>query len=127
MHAISDFIYRVPSVLNAKFACVCTVSCSLLFQSSTQILLFGLPSKVESLQALIKDKTEDYSVLLSVKEQCLRDLEDRNDEIDKMASRIRELEQALLSSAEAGRAVTHLEQELQKAHKSMQELSQVAI
>ncbi|XP_058258622.1 pericentrin isoform X2 [Hemibagrus wyckioides] len=80
--------------------------------------------RVESLQALIKDKTEDYSVLLSVKEQCQRDLEDRNEEIDKMASRIRELEQALLSSAEAGRAVTQVEQELQKARKSLQELSQ---
>ncbi|MCJ8730090.1 hypothetical protein PDJAM_G00113640 [Pangasius djambal] len=80
--------------------------------------------QVESLQALIKDKAEDYSVLLSVKEQCQRDLEDRNEEIDKMASRIRELEQALLSSAEAGRAVTQLEQELQKARKSLQELSQ---
>ncbi|KAK3557026.1 hypothetical protein QTP70_022916, partial [Hemibagrus guttatus] len=80
--------------------------------------------QVESLQALIKDKTEDYSVLLSVKEQCQRDLEDRNEEIDKMASRIRELEQALLSSAEAGRAVTQQEQELQKARKSLQELSQ---
>lgn len=82
---------------------------------------------MESLQALIRDKSEDYGVLLSVKEQCLRDLEDRNDEIDKMASRIRELEQALLSSAETGRAVTQLELELQKAHKSMQELSQVRL
>ncbi|KAL7890675.1 hypothetical protein AOLI_G00001510 [Acnodon oligacanthus] len=80
--------------------------------------------QVESLQALIKDKTEDYSMLLSAKEQCQRDLEERNDEIDKMASRIRELEQALLSSAEAGRAVTQLEQELQRARKSLQDLSQ---
>ncbi|XP_053540107.1 pericentrin isoform X5 [Ictalurus punctatus] len=80
--------------------------------------------RVESLQALLKDKTEDYSVLLSVKEKYQRDLEDRNEEIDKMASRIRELEQALLSSTEAGRAVTQLEQELHKARKSLQELSQ---
>ncbi|KAI5613710.1 pericentrin [Silurus asotus] len=80
--------------------------------------------RVESLQALIKDKNEDYGVLLSVKEQCQRDLEDRNEEIDKMASRIRELEQALLNSAEAGRVVSQLEQELQKARKTMQELSQ---
>ncbi|XP_017559158.2 pericentrin isoform X1 [Pygocentrus nattereri] len=80
--------------------------------------------QVESLQALIKDKTEDYSMLLSAKEQCQRDLEERNDEIDKMASRIRELEQALLSSAETGRAVTQLEQELQRARKSLQDLSQ---
>ncbi|XP_046730738.1 pericentrin isoform X2 [Silurus meridionalis] len=80
--------------------------------------------QVESLQALIKDKNEDYGVLLSVKEQCQRDLEDRNEEIDKMASRIRELEQALLNSAEAGRVVSQLEQELQKSRKTMQELSQ---
>uniref|UniRef100_W5KBH1 Pericentrin n=1 Tax=Astyanax mexicanus TaxID=7994 RepID=W5KBH1_ASTMX len=75
--------------------------------------------RVESLQALIKDKTEDYSVLLSAKEQWQRDLDERNDEIDKMASRIRELEQALLSSAEAGRAVTQLEQELQRYFNSL--------
>ncbi|XP_072539723.1 pericentrin isoform X2 [Salminus brasiliensis] len=80
--------------------------------------------QVESLQALIKDKTEDYTMLLSAKEQWQRDLEERNDEIDKMASRIRELEQALLSSADAGRAVTQLEQELQRARKSLQDLSQ---
>lgn len=65
-------------------------------------------------------------MLLSAKEQCQRDLEERNDEIDKLASRIRELEQALLSSAEAGRGVLQLEQELQRAHKSQQDLSQVA-
>ncbi|TTH38804.1 Pericentrin [Bagarius yarrelli] len=80
--------------------------------------------RVESLQALIKDKTEDYSVLLSLKEQCQRDLEERNEEIDKMASRIRELEQALLSSVEERRAAAQLEQELQKARKNCQELSQ---
>ncbi|XP_066518729.1 pericentrin isoform X2 [Hoplias malabaricus] len=80
--------------------------------------------RVEGLQALIKDKTEDYSVLLSAKEQCQRELEERNDEIDKMASRIRELEQAFLSSTEAGKAVTQLEQELQRARKSLQDMSQ---
>lgn len=81
--------------------------------------------QVESLQALIKDKIEDYSVLLAAKEQCQLDVEERNEEIEKLASRIRELEQALLSSAEAGRTVTQLEQDLQRAHKNIQELTQV--
>ncbi|XP_042613812.1 A-kinase anchor protein 9-like isoform X2 [Cyprinus carpio] len=80
--------------------------------------------RAESLQALIKDKIEDYSVLLSAKEQCERDVEERNEEIEKLATRIRELEQALLSCAESSRTVTQLEQELQKAHKNIQELTQ---
>lgn len=80
---------------------------------------------MESLQALIKDKMEDYSVLLSAKEQCQHDVEERNEEIEKLTARIRELEQALLSCAEASRTATQLEQELQKAHKNFQELTQV--
>uniref|UniRef100_A0A671TA48 Pericentrin-like n=1 Tax=Sinocyclocheilus anshuiensis TaxID=1608454 RepID=A0A671TA48_9TELE len=80
--------------------------------------------RVESLQALIKDKIEDYSVLLSAKVQCQRDVEERNEEIEKLAARIRELEQALLSCAESSRTVTQLEQELQKARKNLQELTQ---
>lgn len=80
---------------------------------------------MESLQALIKDKTEDYSTLLSAKSEMQQDLEERNVEIEKMACRIRELEQALLSSVEAGKTVTQLEQELQKARKNLQDLSQV--
>ncbi|XP_052414451.1 pericentrin isoform X6 [Carassius gibelio] len=80
--------------------------------------------RVESLQALIKDKMEDYSVLMSAKEQCQRDVEERNEEIEKLSARIRELEQALLSCAEASRTVTQLEQELQKARKNLQELTQ---
>ncbi|XP_055068411.2 pericentrin isoform X2 [Misgurnus anguillicaudatus] len=80
--------------------------------------------RVESLQALIRDKMEDYSVLLAAKEQCQLDVEERNEEIEKLATHIRELEQALLSSAEASRTVTQLEQELQKARKSIQELTQ---
>ncbi|KAK7154978.1 hypothetical protein R3I93_009814 [Phoxinus phoxinus] len=80
--------------------------------------------RVENLQALIKDKIEDYSILLSAKEQCQLDVEERNEEIEKLATRIRELEQALLSCAEASRTVTQLEQELQKARKNLLELTQ---
>ncbi|XP_059416733.1 pericentrin-like [Carassius carassius] len=80
--------------------------------------------RAESLQALIKDKIEDYIVLLSAKEQCERDVEERNEEIEKLTARNRELEQALLSCAESSRTVTQLEQELQKALKNIQELTQ---
>ncbi|XP_026874492.2 LOW QUALITY PROTEIN: pericentrin [Electrophorus electricus] len=80
--------------------------------------------QVESLQALLKDRTEDYGALLAAKEHCKQELRDRDEEIDKLASRVRELEQALLSSAEATRAVLQLEQDLQRTRKSLQDLEQ---
>ncbi|XP_025756941.1 pericentrin [Oreochromis niloticus] len=80
--------------------------------------------QVESLQAVIKDKTEDHSSLLATCQQAQRDLAERNEEIDKLAGRIRELEQALLNSVESNRCVSQLEQELQKAKLREQELTQ---
>uniref|UniRef100_A0A3Q2FFS1 Pericentrin n=1 Tax=Cyprinodon variegatus TaxID=28743 RepID=A0A3Q2FFS1_CYPVA len=80
--------------------------------------------KVESLQALIRDKTEDHASLLEANQQAQRDLAERNEEIDKLAGRIRELEQALLNSAESVRAVNEMEQELRKAKLREQELTQ---
>ncbi|KAG9340841.1 hypothetical protein JZ751_020033 [Albula glossodonta] len=80
--------------------------------------------QVETLQAAIKEKIEDYNTLLLAKEQYQRDLAEQNEEIDKMAGRIRELEQALLNSSEANRALGHLEQELHKARKTERELIQ---
>uniref|UniRef100_A0A3Q3BRR7 Pericentrin n=1 Tax=Haplochromis burtoni TaxID=8153 RepID=A0A3Q3BRR7_HAPBU len=79
---------------------------------------------VESLQGVIKDKTEDYSSLLGTCQQAQCDLAERNEEIDKLAGRIRELEQALLNSVESNRCVGQLEQELQKAKLREQELTQ---
>ncbi|XP_041937338.1 pericentrin isoform X2 [Alosa sapidissima] len=83
-----------------------------------------LLAQAESLQAIIRDKMEDYSVLQLAKEQAQRDVDERNEEIDKLTGRIRELEQALLASAEASRAVMQLEQELQRARKNHQDLIQ---
>ncbi|XP_042078537.1 pericentrin isoform X4 [Haplochromis burtoni] len=80
--------------------------------------------QVESLQGVIKDKTEDYSSLLGTCQQAQCDLAERNEEIDKLAGRIRELEQALLNSVESNRCVGQLEQELQKAKLREQELTQ---
>ncbi|KAK7904190.1 hypothetical protein WMY93_016797 [Mugilogobius chulae] len=80
--------------------------------------------QVENLQAIIKDKTEDHATLLATNQQFQRELVERNEEIDKLAGRIRELEQALLSSAETSRTVNQLEQDLHKAMLREQELRQ---
>ncbi|XP_071373521.1 pericentrin isoform X2 [Centroberyx affinis] len=80
--------------------------------------------QVESLQALIKDKTEDHASLLAANQQAQRDVAERNEEIDKLAGRIRELEQALLSSAESNRSISQLEQELHRVKLREQELTQ---
>ncbi|XP_070402930.1 pericentrin isoform X4 [Nothobranchius furzeri] len=79
--------------------------------------------QVESLQAVLKDKTEDHASLLAANQQAQRDLAERNEEIDKLAGRIRELEQALLGSAERLRTVSQLEQELHRAKLREQELT----
>lgn len=63
--------------------------------------------------------------MLAANQQAQRDLAERNEEIDKLAGRIRELEQALLNNAESVRTVGHLEQELHKAKLREQELTQV--
>uniref|UniRef100_A0A3B4ULN8 Pericentrin n=1 Tax=Seriola dumerili TaxID=41447 RepID=A0A3B4ULN8_SERDU len=80
--------------------------------------------RVESLQAVIKDKMEDHASLLAANQQAQRDLAERNEEIDKLAGRIRELEQALLNSAESNRSTSQLEQELQRVKLREQELTQ---
>ncbi|XP_007576770.1 pericentrin isoform X1 [Poecilia formosa] len=80
--------------------------------------------QVESLQSMVNDKTDDHASLLEANQQAQRDLAERNEEIDKLAGRIRELEQALLNSAESVRTVNELEQELHKAKQREQELTQ---
>lgn len=80
--------------------------------------------QVESLQAIIKDKTDDYASLLAANQQAQRDLAERNEEIDKLAGRIRELEQALLNSTDNNRLASQLEQELHRAKLREQELTQ---
>ncbi|KAK9534370.1 hypothetical protein VZT92_009414 [Zoarces viviparus] len=80
--------------------------------------------QVESLQAILKDKTDDHASLLASNQQAQRDLTESNKEIDKLAGRFRELEQALLNSAESHGSIGDLEQELQKAKLREQELTQ---
>ncbi|XP_066544674.1 pericentrin isoform X2 [Amia ocellicauda] len=80
--------------------------------------------QVQSLQATIKKKMEDYNVLLLSKEQYEREVTELNEEIDKMAARIRELEQAVLSNSEAEKRVSQLEQEVQRRKKTEEDLVQ---
>lgn len=57
--------------------------------------------QVEQLTAQLKEKADWCSELLLSSEQLRRELGERDEEIDKLESRIRELEQALLASAES--------------------------
>ncbi|XP_068260550.1 A-kinase anchor protein 9 isoform X3 [Nyctibius grandis] len=56
--------------------------------------------EVEQLSNHLKEKTDKCSELLLSKEQLQRDIQERNEEIEKLECRIRELEQALLISAD---------------------------
>ncbi|KAK7898929.1 hypothetical protein WMY93_019782 [Mugilogobius chulae] len=71
--------------------------------------------EVEQLSTQLKEKADWCSELLLSSEQLQRELGERNEEIDKLESRIRELEQALLASAES------LEVEQKKHHASITE------
>ncbi|XP_012881458.1 PREDICTED: A-kinase anchor protein 9 [Dipodomys ordii] len=54
--------------------------------------------EVEQLTNHLKEKTDKCSELLLSKEQLQRDVQERNEEIEKLECRVRELEQALLST-----------------------------
>ncbi|NXJ67517.1 AKAP9 protein, partial [Rostratula benghalensis] len=56
--------------------------------------------EVEQLTNHLKEKTDKCSELLLTKEQLQRDIQERNEEIEKLECRIRELEQALIISAD---------------------------
>ncbi|XP_041421820.1 A-kinase anchor protein 9 isoform X2 [Xenopus laevis] len=53
---------------------------------------------LEKLETNLKEKTDKCNELLLCKEQFQRDIQERNEEIEKLECRIRELEQALLTS-----------------------------
>lgn len=56
---------------------------------------------MEQLSAQLKEKADCCSELLLGSEQLRRELGERDEEIEKLESRIRELEQALLASTES--------------------------
>ncbi|KAM5255692.1 A-kinase anchor protein 9 [Ctenodactylus gundi] len=57
--------------------------------------------EVEQLTNHLKEKTDKCSELLLSKEQLQRDIQERNEEIEKLELRVRDLEQALLLSTDA--------------------------
>ncbi|KAM9630045.1 pericentrin isoform 10-T10 [Morphnus guianensis] len=77
--------------------------------------------RVESLQAEIKEKMDDYNKLLLEKEQKHQEIAARDNEIGKLVAQIRELEH---SSTEASKTVRYFEQQLQKMKKVETELKQ---
>ncbi|XP_052649648.1 pericentrin isoform X5 [Harpia harpyja] len=77
--------------------------------------------RVESLQAEIKEKMDDYNKLLLEKEQKHQEIAARDKEIEKLVAQIRELEH---SSTEASKTVRYFEQQLQKMKKVETELKQ---
>uniref|UniRef100_A0A663EU62 Pericentrin n=1 Tax=Aquila chrysaetos chrysaetos TaxID=223781 RepID=A0A663EU62_AQUCH len=77
--------------------------------------------RVESLQAEIKEKMDDYNKLLLEKEQKHQEIAARDKEIEKLVAQIRELEH---SSTEVSKTVHYLEQQLQKMKKVETELKQ---
>lgn len=81
----------------------------LIKQSSSSVFVASLrlslspspPHQVEQLSAQLKEKADCCSELLLGSEQLRRELGERDEEIEKLESRIRELEQALLASTES--------------------------
>ncbi|EGV92597.1 A-kinase anchor protein 9, partial [Cricetulus griseus] len=57
--------------------------------------------EVEQLTGHLKEKTDKCSELLLCKEQLQRDVQERNDEIEKLECRIRALEQALIANTDS--------------------------
>ncbi|XP_061082856.1 trichohyalin-like [Conger conger] len=61
--------------------------------------------QVEALQKALREKVEDHARLLLTKEKYRGDVSEQDEQIHTMAARIRELEQALLSTAQPSQAL----------------------
>ncbi|XP_077172806.1 pericentrin isoform X2 [Paroedura picta] len=69
---------------------------------------------VESLYEEIKERTDDYNKLFLEREQMHKELAVRNEEIEKLTARVKELE---CSNREEAKNISHLTQEVQKMTK----------
>ncbi|XP_044159306.1 pericentrin isoform X1 [Bufo gargarizans] len=81
-------------------------------------------AQIESLEARMKEKTDDCKLLLQGREHLEQQISEGNEEIDKMLVRIQELEQAALSNADAAKKCSQLEAELLKMQKMEKEIIQ---
>uniref|UniRef100_A0A8B9VN27 Pericentrin n=1 Tax=Anas zonorhyncha TaxID=75864 RepID=A0A8B9VN27_9AVES len=86
-------------------------------QTSGELRKYG----VDSLQAEIKEKMDDYNKLLLENEEKHQEIIARDKEIEKLVAQVQELEQ---SSTEVSKTVNYLEQQLQKMKKVETELKQ---
>ncbi|XP_041253014.1 pericentrin isoform X13 [Onychostruthus taczanowskii] len=82
---------------------------------------YELILQVESLQAEMKEKMDDYNKLLLEKERKHQEIAARDKEIENLMAQIQELK---LSGAEVSKTVQSLEQQLQKMKKVETELKQ---
>ncbi|XP_048808453.1 pericentrin isoform X1 [Lagopus muta] len=82
---------------------------------------YDLILQVESLQAEVKQKVDDYNKLLLEKEQKHQEITARDKEIEKLVAQVQELEH---SSTEVSKTVNYLQQQLQKMKKVETELKQ---
>ncbi|XP_014747205.1 PREDICTED: pericentrin isoform X6 [Sturnus vulgaris] len=82
---------------------------------------YELILQVESLQAEMKEKMDDYNKLLLEKERKQQEIAARDKEIENLVAQIQELK---LSGAEVSKTVHSLEQQLQKMKKVETELKQ---
>ncbi|XP_050195299.1 pericentrin isoform X2 [Myiozetetes cayanensis] len=82
---------------------------------------YELILQVESLQAELKEKMDDYNKLLLEKERKHQEITARDKEIEKLVAQIQELK---CSGAEVSKTVHSLEQQLQKMKKVETELKQ---
>ncbi|XP_067844241.1 pericentrin isoform X2 [Heptranchias perlo] len=83
-----------------------------------------LSLQMETMEAQIQSKTDDYNELLLTKEHLERRVQDQSEEIAKLEVQIKELEQAVVSRADVEKRVSQLEQEMQKMRRIEEELSQ---
>ncbi|XP_035186960.1 pericentrin isoform X2 [Oxyura jamaicensis] len=93
-------------------------------QTSGELRKYGnyeLILQVDSLQAEIKEKMDDYNKLLLEKEEKHQEIIARDKEIEKLLAQVQELEQ---NSTEVSKTVNCLEQQLQKMKKVETELKQ---
>ncbi|XP_073433634.1 pericentrin isoform X2 [Dendrobates tinctorius] len=81
-------------------------------------------AQIETLEARVKEKTDDCKLLLQGREHLEQQITERNDEIDKMMIQIQALEQAVLSNADAAKKCSVVEAEVQKMQKIEKEIMQ---
>ncbi|XP_055494165.1 pericentrin isoform X1 [Leucoraja erinacea] len=83
-----------------------------------------LSLQMETMEAQIRSKSDDYSELLLTKECLEREMQEQSEEIVKLEAQVKELEEAACLHAVTEKRIGQLEQEIQKMRRREEELSQ---